>query len=245
MPFSNALDFWHAKTDSSRTLSGMVTSQVRYVIYDLDGLLLATEQIYTGAMREVAARYGKEFDWSFKAQIIGRPAIESARLTVDALELPITAEAYLHERNELLTERFAYAECKPGARELVEHFHEVGVGQAIATSSNRELLALKTARHQEWFRLLDHVVSVDDLDGKNGKPAPDVFLAAAHKLGADPAECLAFEDSPAGVAAAVAAGMSVVAVPEPEMDRELYAAADQVLDCLLDFDPGRWGLPRL
>ena len=219
--------------------------RVRYLIYDMDGLLLATEQIYTDAMRAVVNRYGKDFDWSFKAQVIGRPAIDSARHTVAVLDLPISAEEFLQERNHLLKQRFSTAECKPGARELVEHFHRFGVGQAVATSSSRELLALKTARHQDWFCLLDHVVSVDDPEVRKGKPAPDVFLAAAHRLGADPAECLVFEDSPAGVAAAVAAGMSVVAVPEPEMNREHFAAANQTLPSLRDFEPTWWGLPGL
>lgn len=217
----------------------------RCVIYDMDGLLLATEQIYTDAMRDVVNRYGKDFDWSFKSQVIGRPAIEAARHTVEVLNLPITADAYLEERNELLRQRFSAAECKPGARELVEHFHRFGVNQAVATSSNRELLALKTKLHQDWFPLIDHVVSVDDPEVKRGKPAPDVFLAAAHRLGADPAECLVFEDSPAGVTAAIAAGMSVVAVPEPEISREHFAAADEILSSLCDFEPTRWGLPGL
>jgi len=221
----------------------LTAPQVRYVIYDMDGLLLDTEQIYTDAMRTVVNRYGKDFDWSFKAQIIGRPAIESARHTVAALNLPITAEEYLQKRDQLLKQRFSAAECKRGARELVEHFHHFGVGQAVATSSDHELLELKTARHQEWFCLFDHVVSIDDPEVRKGKPAPDVFLVAARRLGAVPAECVVFEDSPAGVAAAVAAGMPVVAVPEPEMDREHYADANETLDSLLDFIPRKWGLP--
>jgi pseudouridine-5'-monophosphatase len=209
----------------------------------MDGLLLATEQIYTDAMRVVVGRYGKKLDWSLKAQIIGLQAIESARHTVAALHLPITAEAYLQERDRELKPRLAAAQCKPGARELVEHLHRCGVRQAVATSSSRELFALKTTRHQDWFRLFDHVVSVDDPEIEQGKPAPDVFIAAARRLGAEVADCLVFEDSPAGVAAAVAAGMPVVAIPEPEMDRDRFVSASQILESLLAFEPEKWGLP--
>lgn len=216
---------------------------VRSVIYDLDGLLLDTEQIYTDAMREVVRRYGKDFDSTFKRRIIGRPAIESARYTVSALGLPVSAEEYLRERNQLLVQRFPAAGSKPGARELVGHFHRHGVKQAVATSSPRELLEIKVRNHQHWFGQFEHIVSVEDADVERGKPAPDVFLAAARKLGAEPSECLVFEDSPAGVAAAIAAGMPVVAVPEAETDDGDFDAANQVLQSLVQFEPGPWGLP--
>lgn len=216
---------------------------VRSVIYDLDGLLLDTEQIYSDAMREVVRRYGKDFDSRFKLRIIGRPAIESARYTVSALGLPVSAEEYLRERNQLLVQRFAAAGSKPGARELVGHLHRHGVKQAVATSSPRDLLEIKIRNHGDWFRQFEHIVSVEDADVGRGKPAPDVFLAASRKLGTEPSECLVFEDSPVGVSAAIAAGMPVVAVPEAEMDHGDFAAANQVLDSLVRFEPAPWGLP--
>jgi pseudouridine 5'-phosphatase len=216
---------------------------VSHVIYDMDGLLLATEQLYTEAMRVVLARYGRELDWSLKAQIIGLQAIESARHTVATLGLPVTADVYLNERNRELEPRLASAEAKPGARELVEHLHRNGVPQVVATSSSRALAALKIAGHTDWFRLFEHLVSVDDPGIERGKPHPDVFLAAARLLGAAPSACLVFEDSPAGVAAARGAGMSVVAVPEPEIGHERVADADQVLESLEAFEPECWGLP--
>lgn len=216
---------------------------VRFVIYDLDGLLLDTEQIYSDAMREVVRRYGKDIDAKLKLRIIGRPAIESARYTVSALGLPVSAEEYLRQRNQLLVKRFPAAGSKPGARELVAHLHGHGVKQAVATSSPRELLEIKVRRHRDWFRQFEHIVSVEDADVERGKPAPDVFLAAARKLGASPSECLVFEDSPAGVTAAISAGMPVVAVPEAEMKDGDFAAANQVLDSLTEFEPEPWGLP--
>ena len=77
------------------------------------------------------------------------------------------------------------------------------------------------------------------------KPAPDIFLTAARRLGVAPAECLVFEDSPFGVTAARAAGMSVIAVPDPAMADSKFAHADAILRSLKAFQPAACGLPRL
>ena len=79
---------------------------------------------------------------------------------------------------------------------------------------------------------------------KHGKPAPDIFLLAAKRLGVEPAECLVFEDAPSGTEAAIAAGMSVVVVPHPEMDCNYFKNASQIIPSLNDFEPEPWGLPR-
>ena len=79
---------------------------------------------------------------------------------------------------------------------------------------------------------------------KQGKPAPDIFLLAAKRLGVEPAQCLVFEDAPSGTEAALAAGMSVVVVPHPEMDCNNFKNASQIIPSLNDFEPEFWGLPR-
>ena len=79
---------------------------------------------------------------------------------------------------------------------------------------------------------------------KQGKPAPDIFLLAAKRLGVEPKECLVFEDAPSGTEAAIAAGMSVVVVPHPEMDCNHFKNASQIIPSLKDFEPESWGLPR-
>ena len=89
---------------------------------------------------------------------------------------------------------------------------------------------VKTRQHRAWMSLFAAVVCGDDPRVKRGKPAPDIFLAAARDLGADPETCLVFEDSPFGVRAALAAGMQVVAMPDPNMDRARYADAHLVVD---------------
>jgi len=215
--------------------SGMrLARPVSHVVYDMDGLLLDTEVFYTEVTQRIVGRWGKVFDWSVKSHMVGRPAIESARYLVATLDLPITAEEYLREREDMLAELMPSAEPMPGAVALTQALHARGVPQAVATSSSRRFFDLKTTRHHDWFALFAAVVVGDDPRVARGKPEPDIFLVAARDLGADPASCLVFEDAPAGLAAARAAGMQVVAVPYPGMDVARLAAADLVVGSLLE-----------
>ena len=83
----------------------------------------------------------------------------------------------------------------------------------------------------------------DDPAIGRGKPAPDIFIIAAQRLGADAAGTLVFEDSPLGVEAGIAARMRVVAVPDRRMDKGCYGGADLIIDSLVEFVPGGYGLP--
>jgi pseudouridine-5'-monophosphatase len=205
-----------------------------HVIFDMDGVLLDTEDLYTHATQQIVGRYGKIYDWSVKGNMIGRPAIDSARYLVQALSLPISPEAYLEERAVMFEELMPTAEAMPGARALTAALEAEGIPMAVATSSTRAMFELKTTRHREWFGRFGAVVLGDDPRVRRGKPAPDIFLVAADAIGAAPSDCVVVEDAPAGVAAARAAGMRVVAVPDPGMDRLRFADADLVVASLVD-----------
>jgi len=208
----------------------------------MDGVLLDTERFYTEVTQAIVGRYGKVFDWSIKGDMIGRDARDSAAYLVDALQLPITPDDYLRERESALEVLMPTARPMPGAVELTQALHARGIVQAVATSSARRLFDLKTARHREWFRIFAAVIIGDDPRLGRSKPAPDIFLLAAQDLGVAPAVCVVVEDSPVGVAAARAAGMQVIAVPDAGMDRARYADADLVVDTLSEIDVDRVGL---
>lgn len=217
---------------------------ITHVIYDLDGLLLDTESLHERVNREMARRYGKIFDLSLKLEIAGRPTLDSATIIVDLLKLPITPETYLEERKKLLYPLYPQARPLPGAIRLTNHLYRQKIPQGIATSSSSHHFEMKTTHHREWLRIFDCWVLGDDPELKRGKPAPDIFLLAAQRLGATAEQCLVFEDSLAGMEAAKKAGMAVVAIPHPDFDRELYRDADQILTCLSEFQPQLWHLPN-
>jgi len=221
-----------------------MSPNISCLIYDMDGLLLDTEGIYTEVTQQIVGEYGKVFDWSVKEKIIGRRSIQAAEIIVESLDLPISPQDYLDSRKDVLLEKFKDTEALPGAKEMTTHFSKLGISQALATSSSSPMFEAKFEKHKKWFSQFAQIVRGDDPELKEGKPAPDIFLLAANRVGVDPAECLVFEDAPTGTEAALAAGMSVVVVPDPNMDHCHYKNASQIISSLKDFDPEYWGLPK-
>ncbi len=219
-----------------------LAQKITHIIYDMDGLLLDTEPFYTIAAKEVTARFGKEFDPALKGQMMGRRAEVSARILVEALALPITPEEYLEMRGEILLKLFPTAKPRPGAKEITAKGKSLGIKQAVATSTSRDNYELKTGHHRDWFTTFDLIITGDDKELHRGKPAPDIFLLAAARLGAEPAQCLVFEDSPMGVEAAKAAGMKTVAIPDRSIGIEIgqFAEADLILNSLEEFNFSEW-----
>jgi len=202
---------------------------ITHVLFDMDGVLLDTEPLYTRAIQAVASRYGKTFDWNLKEQIMGRGRMAAAKFLVSTLELPLDPLAYLAERDALLLGYLTKASEIPGAEALTRDLHARGLTLAVASSSERRLFDLKTCQHKAWLEIFSAVVCGDDPRVGRTKPAPDIFLVAAEELQAPPANCLVIEDSPAGVEAALAAGMRVVALPDPNLDVARLAGALRII----------------
>ncbi len=219
-----------------------ISPTITHIIFDLDGLLLNTEHLHAQVIQDIADRYGKTYTPAAKAKVVGKRALESSQALVDALGLPMTGDACRIERHQRMRRVYPSTKLMPGAERITQHFHHNGVPMAIATSSHDENFQLKTAHHQSWLQQFNLIVKGDDPALQRGKPAPDIFLLVAQRLAVEPQHCLVFEDSPAGVAAARSAGMSVVAVPDPDLDPVLFQAADQVLPSLNAFEPETWSL---
>jgi beta-phosphoglucomutase-like phosphatase (HAD superfamily) len=215
---------------------------ITHLIYDLDGLLLNTEFIHTQVNQTIATRYGKTLDASVRMKVMGRKAEDSAQIVIDMLALPLTVQEYIEQKAAIIYDLYPLSCPMPGAIELTQQFYQVGIPQAIASSSSQRPFAAKITHHREWMQLFHCIVLGDDPEVKQGKPAPDIFLIAAERLGAHPEQCLVFEDSLAGVIAAKRAGMTVVAVPDPMMDKSLFQEADQVLSSLSEFTGQQWNL---
>ncbi|KAH7442163.1 hypothetical protein KP509_03G074200 [Ceratopteris richardii] len=208
-----------------------------------------TERLYTDVQESILASYGKSFDWSLKAKMMGKKALEAAKIFVNetGLDDVLTPEEFIEKREMMLHSLFPESEILPGVERLIRHFHTHQIPMAVATSSHKYHYELKTMKHKEIFSFMHHVVVGDDTEVKHGKPAPDIFLVAASRFKVAPVSSkniLVFEDAPNGVAAARTAGMSVVMVPDPNLDRSLCMGADQILGSLLDFKPSDWGLPE-
>lgn len=214
-----------------------MSQPITHVIYDMDGLLLDTESLNERVNGEIVQRYGKTFTTEIKIAIAGTTAINSAKTIIETLKLPLTVDEYLQERNKLLYPLYSSAKTFPGTVELIEDLASHNVPQAIATSSSRQNFEMKTVNHQDWLKHFELFTLGDDPEIGKGKPAPDIFLLTAKRLNAQPKNCLVFEDSLSGMKAAIAAGMSVVVVPDPVFDKQVFSAADIVLNSMTEFDP--------
>ena len=181
-------------------------------IFDNDGLTLDTERTWTRAEARLYARYGTTFTLDHKREMLGTSGPKSAHTMERHLGQPGRGDELRRELRELVHDELdgTAVEPMPGAIELIAALRERGVPLGLATNSGREF-ATRALRSAGLDASFDAVVSAEDVE--RPKPAPDVYLAAAARLGADPAACVALEDSETGVAAARAAGMTVVGVP--------------------------------
>ena len=209
-----------------------LTGRFRAVIFDMDGLLLDTETLWHEAEVELFERHGATFTWDDKMAVIGTSYDFTARYFAERLGRPLEeGGALVDEMIELMHQRVQrQVDARPGARELVDGLRRLdGVRLGLASNSPRFLVddALATADLTDAF---DAVVTSSDVE--HSKPAPDIYLLACERLGVDPSAALALEDSASGVAAAKAAGLTCIAVPQfAETD---VSAADRVVDSLED-----------
>ena len=201
------------------------------VVFDLDGVLVQTEEIWDEVRDAFIRERGGRYDAGAQRAMMGMSSTEWSRYIHDELGVAETAE----EISTAVVRRMAarYEERLPlveGAREAVARL-AARWPLAVASSSNRPLIdaVLHLGELAPFFR-----ATVSSEDVARGKPAPDVYLEAARRLGVPPDRCAAIEDSHSGIRSARAAGMRVVAIPNASYppDDEALALADVVLPSL-------------
>ncbi|GLB37410.1 putative haloacid dehalogenase-like hydrolase [Lyophyllum shimeji] len=241
-----------------------VQPKIEYVLFDMDGLMIDSEKIYTDVTNEILGQYGKKMTWDMKAGLMGKPERQAAEHLLSFFpDIPLTLESYLSQRNTLQDALWPTVPLLPGVRKLVLHLKAHNIPIAVATGSRRRNFELKTGHLGEVFDCFEgKVVCGDDTQFEmNGKPAPDIFLVAAREmLGRDVgytetgsaaqeverAKGLVFEDGVPGMQAGKRAGMSVIWVPDANLLNVGYTGeekADRLIKSIEDFIPEEWGLP--
>jgi HAD superfamily hydrolase (TIGR01509 family) len=201
------------------------------VIFDLDGLLLDSETAWDSARRELVREHGGTWTESATRAMLGMSSPEWSRYLVDELGVDLEPDAISGQVVERVLAAYEEAlPLLPGATEAVERLG-ARWPLGLASSSNRVVIDLVLERSRLGAQF---AVSVSSEEVGRGKPAPDVYLEAARRLGAPPGACVAIEDSENGIRSADAAGMGVVAVPNADFPPPpgALALADRVAGSL-------------
>ncbi len=211
----------------------------RGIIFDFDGVLIDSEPLYLQSVNVILTECGVE---PLTAAQYQRWIGSTAKLTWEALtrdkNLPEPAQHY-QDRYEMVIEDVLKREValRPEAEELLGVVERRGIPRGLATASRRKWLTIKL----EALGLTEFFdVAVCSTDVRRTKPAPDIYLLAAELMGLDPADAIAIEDSPAGIAAATGAGIRTIGL-RTHMTQDLdISRADEIIENLREFDVDRY-----
>lgn len=212
------------------------TAQVKGVLFDMDGVVLDTEKLYARFWAEAAHALGYPMTYE---QALGMRSLNSqaGQQKLESYFGPGVSRAQMRDKRVELMDAFVAEngiDPKPGIHELLDALKERGIKTAIATSSPMPRATAYLSR-LGLLEKFDCICSGHDV--KQGKPAPDIYLHAAASVGIPPENCLAIEDSPAGLESAFRAGCMPVLVPDldgsdEELRKILFAEADTLLELL-------------
>ena len=207
-------------------------------MFDLDGVLLQSEEVWDSVRERYVRERGGRYDADVQRAMMGMSAPEWSAFLAEDAGVPGTPEQINADVVDLMLA--AYARELPLVSGAVEVVRRIAAAfpLALASSSNRAIFeeVLQLAGIAGCFQ-----ATVSSEEVPRGKPAPDVYLEAARRLGVAPERCAAIEDSHSGIRSAYAAGMRVIAIPNPcyPPDAEALGLADVVLESLDQLTPGR------
>jgi HAD superfamily hydrolase (TIGR01509 family) len=209
---------------------------IEAVIFDLDGVLLDSEQVWDEAREQLAKERGGRWHENAQRDMMGMSSPEWSRYMHDVIGLPEPPEEISREVVERMAKLYReHLPVVPGAREAIARL-AARWALGLASSSNRELidLALELLGVKHLFK-----ATVSSEEVARGKPAPDVYLEAARRLGVEPTHAAAIEDSENGIRAAKAAGIRVIAIPNPHFPpaEDALTQADVLLRSLDELTP--------
>lgn len=232
---------------------------IRACLFDMDGLLINSEDLITHCINDILARYGHApLPWDLKVNLQGRSLAEASKILLDWAEIPLTPEEYQRKLQKLHEKWFPTAALLPGVPMLLWNLQRAttatgdeAIELALVTSSNTAKFALKTDHLTDLLAVFppQRRVLGDDPRISSGrhKPAPDAYQICLAALNAErraagrapipPAECLVLEDSVQGVEAGRRAGMQVLWCPHTAVQQELRGREDVVLTGPLPEDP--------
>ncbi len=202
------------------------------VVFDLDGLIVNSEDVYEQADVEVLRRRGKTYNDDLRSQMMGRPTAESLRKMIDWHALEDSVELLDAERSQLRDTLLAASLAPmPGLLDLLAALEAVRIPKAIATSGHRSY-AVDVLGRLDLYTRFEFVLTAEDV--VHGKPAPDVYRLAAQRLSLAPSQTMVLEDSENGCRAGVAAGAFTVAVPNRHTRDHDFAGVEFVAETLAD-----------
>jgi HAD superfamily hydrolase (TIGR01509 family) len=185
---------------------------IEAVVFDLDGVIVQSEEVWDAARRELVAASGRRWPPEATSAMMGMSSVEWSRYLSERVEVPAEPRQISERVVRAVADRYRRRlPWIPGAREAIARLASRWP-LGLATSSNREIidLVLEAGGLRAMF-----AATVSSEEVERGKPAPDVYLEAARRLGMAPDRCAAIEDSSNGLLAAAAAGMPVIAMPNP------------------------------
>lgn len=203
---------------------------MKYILFDMDGVLIDSEPIYLHRLEKHMARYGVEYTWPELLRFVGMTSPKAARILVEENHLPMTPEEFLAEEAQVMGNPYRDApELKlfDGARELLELLGERGVRTALVSSTSGSGILTVLDRFG-LARCFDAIVSREMVT--QHKPSPEPYETAARLLGAPAEDCVVVEDSAMGIAAGKAAGMTVIAMRASVIKQDTSGADMEVED---------------